>query len=166
MVRFLGREYEHWVTGGESNWRIFVDEERMRLRDYADSLNLKDKTVYGIDNSTYLMKSVTTRIENVGKVHVVISPWYRGEKFFATNRSDWCKPKRVIYQYLRRWDIKVFHCELKQDWLRHLHLRTYKSLLGTAKLSWGRKQIFLAQKFHTFYVEDPLIYCFFIVIAI
>ena len=64
----------------------------------------------------------------------MVSRGQNAEKFFVTNRIDW-KPKRVIDQYLRRWDIETFHRELKQDGLRHLYQRTHESLLGTAKLS-------------------------------
>ena len=41
----------------------------------------------------------------------------------------------MVDLYLRRWDIEVFHKELKQDGLRHLDQRTHESLLGTGKLS-------------------------------
>ena len=106
----------------------------MNLRDYVDSLKLRDMTAYSIGNNAYFMKSITTRMKNVGKVQVVISRGMSSEKLFVTNRIDW-KPKKVIDLYLRRWDIEVFHRELKQGELRHLYQRTHESLLGTAKLS-------------------------------
>ncbi len=80
------------------------------------------------------MKIITTSMKNIGKVQVIVSRGINSEKFFVTNRIDW-KPKKVIDQYLRRWDIEVFHRELKQDGLRHLYQRTHESLLGTANLS-------------------------------
>ena len=134
LVRFLEREGKDWVTEAKSNRTILVNGSWMRLKDYAASLNLRDMTAYSIDDSTYLMKSVTTRMKNVGRVQVVVSRGQNAEKFFVTNRIDW-KPKRVIDQYLRRWDIETFHRELKQDGLRHLYQRTHESLLGAAKLS-------------------------------
>jgi len=108
-----------------------VDEKWIRLSDYAASLNIRDMTAYSIENSTHLMTSVITRMRNVGKVQVIISIGKNAEKFFVTNRIDW-KPKKMIEQYLRRWDIEVFHRELKQDGLRYLYQRTHESLLGTA----------------------------------
>ncbi|MCL5665644.1 MAG: hypothetical protein M1315_02265 [Candidatus Thermoplasmatota archaeon] len=42
---------------------------------------------------------------------------------------------KVIDLYLRRWDIEVFHRELKQYGPRYLYQRTHESLLGTANLS-------------------------------
>ena len=134
LVRFLERDGKDWVTEAKSNRTILMNGSWMRLKDYAASLNLRDKTAYSIDDSTYLMKSVTIRIRNVGRVQVVVSRGQNAETFFVTNRIDW-KPKRVIDQYLRRWDIETFHRELKQDGLRHLYQRTHESLLGTAKLS-------------------------------
>ena len=106
----------------------------MKLRDYAASLNLRNMTAYSIDDSTYFMKAMTTRMKNAGKVQVIISIGRNSEKFFVTSRIDW-KPKKVMDLYLRRWDIEVFHRELKQDGLRHLYQRTHESLPGTAKLS-------------------------------
>ena len=134
LVRFLERENKDWITGAKSNRKIFVDGEWMRLKDYAASLNLRNMTAYRIHDSTYFMTSITTGMKNVGKVQVIISIGRNAEKFFVTNRTDW-KPKKVIDQYLRRWDIELFHRELKQDGLRHLYQRTHESLLGTAKLS-------------------------------
>ena len=134
LVRFLEREKKDWITEAKSNRKIFVDGEWMRLKDYAASLNLRNMTAYRIHDSTYFMTSITTGMKNVGKVQVIISIGKNAEKFFVTNRTDW-KPKKVIDQYLRRWDIDVFHRELKQDGLRHLYQRTHESLLGTAKLS-------------------------------
>ena len=106
----------------------------MKLRDYAASLKLRDMTAYSIDESTYFMKSIITRMKNAGKVQVIVSIGKNSEKFFVTNRIDW-KPKKVIDLYLRRLDIETFHREMKQDGLRHLYQRTHESLLGTAKLS-------------------------------
>ena len=106
----------------------------MKLRDYAASLKLRDMTAYSIDDSTYFMKSINTRMKNAGKVQVIVSIGKNSEKFFVTNRIDW-KPKKVIDLYLRRLDIETFHREMKQDGLRHLYQRTHESLLGTAKLS-------------------------------
>ena len=134
LVRFLERENKDRITEAKSNRKIFVDGEWMRLKDYAASLNLRNMTAYRIHDSTYFMTSITTGMKNVGKVQVIISIGKNAEKFFVTNRTDW-KPKKVIDQYLRRWDIEVFHRELKQDGLRHLYQRTHESLLGTAKLS-------------------------------
>ena len=134
LVRFLEREKKDWITEAKSNRTILVNGSWMRLKDYAASLNLRNMTAYSIDSSTYFMKAITTRMKNVGKVQVIISIGKNAEKFFVTNRIDW-KPRKVIDQYLRRWDIEVFHRELKQDGLRHLYQRTHESLLGTAKLS-------------------------------
>ncbi len=64
---------------------------------------------------------------------VIVSIGKNTEKFFVTNRIEW-KPKKVIDLYLRRWDIEVFHREMKQDGLRNLYQWTHESLLGTAKL--------------------------------
>ena len=133
LVGFLERENKSWITEARSNRKIFLGGKSMNLRDYADSLKLRDMTAYSIGNNAYFMKSITTRMKNVGKVQVVISRGMSSEKFFVTNRIDW-KPKKVIDLYLRRWDIEVFHRELKQDWLRHLYQRTHEILLGTAKL--------------------------------
>ncbi|EQD76737.1 transposase IS4 family protein, partial [mine drainage metagenome] len=134
LVRFLEREKKDWVTEAKSNRKIHVNDRWIRLKDYADSLNLRDMTSYSVDGKSYFMKSITTSMKNVGKVQVVLSRGLNSEKFFVTNRIDW-KPKKVIDQYLRRWDIEIFHRELKQDGLRHLYQRTHESLLGTAKLS-------------------------------
>ena len=134
LIRFLEREKKDWVTEAKSNRTIMVSGSWMKLRDYAASLKLRDMTAYSIDDSTYFMKSIITRMKNAGKVQVIVSIGKNSEKFFVTNRIDW-KPKKVIDLYLRRWDIETFHREMKQDGLRHLYQRTHESLLGTAKLS-------------------------------
>ena len=134
LVRFLERERKDWITEAKSNGKILVDGKWTRLRDYAASLSLRNMAAYGIDDSTYFMTSITAEMKNAGKVQVIISIGRNSEKFFVTSRIDW-KPKKVIELYLRRWDIEVFHRELKQDGLRHLYQRTHESLLGTAKLS-------------------------------
>ncbi|EQD75587.1 transposase IS4 family protein, partial [mine drainage metagenome] len=134
LILFLEREKKDWVTEAKSNRKIYVDGRWVRLKDYADSLNIRDMTAYSIDGESYFMKSITTGMRNVGKVQVIVSRGLNSEKFFVTNRIDW-KPRKVIDQYLRRWDIEVFHRELKQDGLGHLYQRTHESLLGTAKLS-------------------------------
>ena len=68
-------------------------------------------------------------MNNFGRVQVIVSRGINSEKFIVTNRNNW-KPKKVIDMYLRRWDIEVFHRELKQDGLEHLYQRTHESLLG------------------------------------
>ena len=134
LVRFLEREKKDWITEAKSNRTILVNGSWMKLMDYAASLNLRNMTAYSIDDSTNFMKAITTEIKNAGKVQVIISIRKNTEKFFVTNRIDW-KPKKVMDLYLRRWDIEVFHREVKRDGLRHLYQKTHKSLLGTAKLS-------------------------------
>ena len=119
LIRFLEREKKDWVTEAKSNRTIMVSGSWMKLRDYAASLKLRDMTAYSIDDSTYFMKSIITRMKNAGKVQVIVSIGKNSEKFFVTNRIDW-KPKKVIDLYLRRWDIETFHREMKQDGLRHL----------------------------------------------
>ena len=69
---------------------------------------------YSIDDSTYFMTSITAEMKNVGEVQVIISIGKNSEKFFVTISVE-RKPKKVIEQYLRRWDIEVFHREVKQD---------------------------------------------------
>ena len=128
------REKKDWITGAKSNRKVLVNGSWMKLRDYAASLNLRNMTAYSIDDSTYFMKAMTTRMKNAGKVQVIISIGRNSEKFFVTISVE-RKPKKVMDLYLRRWDIEVFHRELKQDGLRHLYRRTHESLLGTAKLS-------------------------------
>jgi hypothetical protein len=61
--------------------------------DYAASLNLRNMMAYSIDDSTYFMKAITTKMKNVGRVQVAVSIGENAEKFFVTNRIDW-KPKR------------------------------------------------------------------------
>ena len=114
LIRFLERERKDWITEAKSNRKILVNGSWMKLRDYAASLNLRNMTAYSIDDSTYFMTSITAEMKNVGKVRVIISIGKNSEKFFVTNRIDW-KPKKVIELYLRRWDIEVFHREVKQD---------------------------------------------------
>ena len=134
LIRFLERERKDWVTEAKSNRKIHLNDGWIRLRDYADSLDLRDMVSYSVDGKSYFMKSIITKMKGVGTVQVIVSRGLNSEKFFVTNRIDW-KPKKVIDRYLRRWDIEVFHRELKQDGLRHLYQRTHESLLGTAKLS-------------------------------
>ena len=134
LVRFLEREKKNWITEAKSNRTILVNGSWMKLWDYAASLNLRNMTAYSIDDSTYFMKAITTSMKNAGKVQVIISIGKNSEKFFVTISVE-RKPKKVMDLYLRRWDIEVFHRELKQDGLRHLYQRTHESLLGTAKLS-------------------------------
>ena len=131
-MRFLGRK--GWVTEAKINMKIFKNNRWVKLKDCADSLNIRDMIVYSIDEETYFMKSIITRMKNIGKVQVIISKGINSERFFATNRIDW-KSKKVIDRYLRGWDIEVFHRELRQDGLEHLYQRTHEGLLGTAKLS-------------------------------
>ena len=134
LIRFLEREKKDWVTEAKSNRTIMVSGSWMKLRDYAASLKLRNMTAYRIDDSTYLMKDINTGMKNAGKVQVIVSIGKNSEKSFVTNRIEW-KPKKMIDLYLRRWDIEVFHKELKQNGLRHLYQRTHESLPGTAKLS-------------------------------
>ena len=70
----------------------------------------------------------------MGKVRVIISIGRNSEKFFVPT-MDARKPEKVIDPYLRRWDMEVFHRELKQDGPRHLYQRTHERFHGTAKLS-------------------------------
>ena len=128
------REKKDWLTGAKSNRKVLVNGSWMKLRDYAASLSLRNMTAYSIDDSTYFMTSITAEMKNAGKVHVIISIGKNSEKFFVTISVE-RKPKKVIELYLRRWDVEVFHREVKQDGLRHLYQRTHESLLGTAKLS-------------------------------
>ena len=72
-VRFLEREKKDWISEARSNRKIFLGGKSMNLRDYADSLKLRDMTAYSIGNNAYFMKSITTRMKNMGKVQVVIS---------------------------------------------------------------------------------------------
>ena len=134
LLRFLERERKDWATEAKSNRTILVNRSWMKLEDYAASLNLSNMTAYSIDDSTYFMKAITTRMKNAGKVQVIISIGRNSEKFFVTISVE-RKPKKVMDLYLRRWDIEVFHRELKQDGLRHLYRRTHESLPSTAKLS-------------------------------
>ena len=131
---FLEREKKDWITEAKINCTILVNGSWMKLRDYAASLKLRNMTAYRIDDSTYLMKDINTGMKNAGKVQVIVSIGKNSEKSFVTNRIEW-KPKKMIDLYLRRWDIEVFHKELKQNGLRHLYQRTHESLPGTAKLS-------------------------------
>ena len=73
LVRFLERERKDWVTEAKSNRTILVNGSWMKLGDYAASLNLRNMTAYSIDDSTYFMKAITTRMKNAGKVQVIIS---------------------------------------------------------------------------------------------
>ena len=86
----------------------------MKLRDYAASLNLRNMNAYSIDDSTYFMTSITAEMKNVGEVQVIISIGKNSEKFFVTISVE-RKPKKVIELYLSRWDVEVFHREVKQD---------------------------------------------------
>ena len=101
LVRFLERERKDWITEAKSNRTILVNGSWMKLMDYAASLNLRNMTAYSIDDSTYFMKAITTRMKNAGKVQVIISIGKNSEKFFVTSRIDW-KPKKVMDLYLRR----------------------------------------------------------------
>ena len=137
LVRFLERERKDWITEAKSNRKILVDgkmDQDQGIRDYAASLSLRNMNAYSIDDSTYFMTSITAEMKNVGKVQVIVSIGRSSEKFFVTISVE-RKPKKVIELYLRRWDIEVFHRELKQDGLRHLYRRTHESLPSTAKLS-------------------------------
>ena len=134
LIRFLERERKDWITEAKSNRKILVNRSWMKLRDYAASLSLRNMTAYSIDDSTYFMTSITAEMKNAGKVQVIVSIGKNSEKFFVTISVE-RKPKKVIELYLRRWDVEVFHREVKQDGLRHLYQRTHESLLGTAKLS-------------------------------
>ncbi len=49
LVRFLEKETKDWVTEAKSNRNIFVDGKWVRLKDYADSLNLRNMTAYSVD---------------------------------------------------------------------------------------------------------------------
>ncbi|MCL4480361.1 MAG: hypothetical protein M1113_02610 [Candidatus Thermoplasmatota archaeon] len=73
LIRFLEREKKDWITEAKSNRKILVDGEWIRLRDYAASLNLRNMTAYGLDDSTYFMTSITIGMKNAGKVQVIIS---------------------------------------------------------------------------------------------
>ena len=117
LVRFLERERKDWITEAKSNRKILVDgkmDQDQGIRDYAASLSLRNMTAYSIDDSTYFMTSITAEMKNVGKVQVIISIGRNSEKFFVTISVE-RKPKKVIELYLRRWDIEVFHREVKQD---------------------------------------------------
>ncbi|MCL4480607.1 MAG: hypothetical protein M1113_03870 [Candidatus Thermoplasmatota archaeon] len=50
-VRFLEREKKDWITEARSNRKIFLGGKSMNLRDYADSLKLRDMTAYSIGNN-------------------------------------------------------------------------------------------------------------------
>jgi hypothetical protein len=65
-----------------------VGAEWTGLRNYADSLKLSDMTAYSNDNSTHLMKRVTTGMKNAGRVQVVVSIGEISEKFFVTSGTD------------------------------------------------------------------------------
>ena len=106
----------------------------MRLKDYAASLNLRDMTAYRVDESTYFMKGITTRMKNVGRVQVGVSQGQNAEKFFVTNMIEW-KPKQIMEMYLRRWDIEVMHRENKQDGLGRIYQRVFAGIVSTTKLS-------------------------------
>ena len=93
LMRSLEREGKDGVTEAKSNHTILVNGSWMKLRDYAASLNLRNMMAYSIDDSTYFMKAITTRMKNVGRVQVAVSIGENAEKFFVTNRIDW-KPKR------------------------------------------------------------------------
>ena len=55
LVRFLEREKKDWITEARSNRKIFLGGKSMNLRDYADSLKLRDMTAYSIGNNAYFM---------------------------------------------------------------------------------------------------------------
>ncbi len=117
LVRFLERERKDWITEAKSNRKILVDgkmDQDQGIRDYAASLSLRNMNAYSIDDSTYFMTSITAEMKNVGKVQVIVSIGRNSEKFFVTISVE-RKPKKVIELYLRRWDIEVFHREMKQD---------------------------------------------------
>ena len=134
LVRFLERENKGWVTEAKNNRKIFVGEEWMRLKDYAASLNFRDMTACKVDENTYFMKSITTRMKNIGRVQVRVSRGQNAEKFFVTNMIEW-KPKQIMEMYLRRWDIEIMHRENKQDGLGRIYQRVFAGIVSTTKLS-------------------------------
>jgi len=80
------------------------------------------------------MKAIKTKMKNAGIVKVIGAKGINSSKFLVANRTDW-KLKTIIGKYLGRWDIEVFHEELKQDGLRYLYQRKHATLPGTAKMS-------------------------------
>ena len=134
LVKFLESMGKDYVSEAKSNRTVCIDGKWIRLRDYANTLDLKSMKSYTVNGKTYFMKAITTRMKNAGIVKVIVSRRINSLKFFVTNRTDW-KVKTIIGKYLRRWDIEVFHEELKQDGLKHLYQRKHATLLGTAKMS-------------------------------
>ena len=72
-MRFLDGDGKDWVTKARINRKIFMDGKWMRLRDYVDSLNLRNMTAYCIYDRTYFKKGVTTKMKNVRRVQVIVS---------------------------------------------------------------------------------------------
>ena len=105
----MGKDY---VSEAKSNRTVCIDGKWITLRDYAYTLDLKSMKSYTVNGKTYFMKAITTRMKNAGIVKVIVSRGINSLKFFVTNSS--VKVKTIIGKYLRRWDIEVFHEELKQ----------------------------------------------------
>ncbi len=105
----MGKDY---VSEAKSNRIVCIDGKWIRLGDYANTLDLKSMKSYTVNGKTYFMKAITTRMKNACIVKVIVSKGINSLKFFVTNSSG--KVKTIIGKYLRRWDIEVFHEELKQ----------------------------------------------------
>ena len=122
-IESLGK---NWVGQVKSNRQIWVDDEWISVKKYADSI-FPDKCfkTARIGDDTYLVKAVTVEMKNMGLVRLLISYSERGNfKFFATNRVGW-NEARILKIYCRRWDIEVWHREGKADYgLKDCQLRS------------------------------------------
>jgi hypothetical protein len=126
LIKHIEDLKKDWIARAKSNRLVKSKGKWISLGEFAkDKINKVRFRVVNIGDDKYIMRAFTVRIKSIGQVKLLISLDKHGNfSYYVSNRQDW-NELTIISNYLRRWDIEVWHREGKGSYgLEECQLRS------------------------------------------
>lgn len=132
LTSFVESLDKNWVAGCKSNRVLLVNNKRIPVRDFIETLSKQAYKKTTIEGQDYFYFTKSFKMSRQGKVRLLVcydNAALQGDPvILATNKLGW-EARRIIMAYKGRWTIETFYRDSKQNLgLEDYELRDLKGI--------------------------------------